>query len=250
MATKNVLIIGSNRGIGLQLTKAFLRQSYDVFATTRPESRLNSSFRDLEETGATILELDFLDEKSIASAARAYGNKPLDVLINVGGNHASPPPGAGVIPHKQLGLPQSPKPWKDQKSSLVLERLRAMTIGPYLTMTEFLPQLELATNPKVINISSSFGSISTNTFGTCLAYRTAKCALNQVSVTLAREWESEGRKTTITYVEPGFLSTGLTGWDGEDDMETCITGLMKIISSISHEYNGAFLKWDGSKISF
>ncbi|KJK95506.1 hypothetical protein H633G_00577 [Metarhizium anisopliae BRIP 53284] len=71
MATKNVLVIGSNRGIGLKLTKAFLSQSYNVFATMRPESRLDSSFRDLEETGATIPELDFLDEKSIASAARA-----------------------------------------------------------------------------------------------------------------------------------------------------------------------------------
>ncbi|KHO10719.1 hypothetical protein MAA_11677 [Metarhizium robertsii ARSEF 23] len=81
---------------------------------------------------------------------------------------------------------------------------------PYLTMTEFLPQLELATNPKVINISSSFGSIS----------------------------------------KPGFLYTKLTGWDGEDDMETCIKGLMKIIDSISHEDTGAFLKWDGSKIPF
>lgn len=63
-------------------------------------------------------------------------------------------------------------------------------------------------------------------------------------------WESEGRNTTIICVEPGFLSTKLTGWDGEDDMETCIKGLMKIIDSISHEDTGAFLKWDGSKIPF
>ncbi|EFY90702.1 Short-chain dehydrogenase/reductase SDR [Metarhizium acridum CQMa 102] len=138
------------------------------------------------------LELDFLDENSISSAARAYGNKPLDVVINVG------------------GLPPNPKPWKDQTSSLMLERLRVMTIGPYLTMTEVLPQLELAPNPKVINIPSSFGSIS----------------------------------------KPGFLSTRLTDWDGEDDMETCIKGLMKIINSISHEDNGAFFKWDGSRIPF
>lgn len=48
-----ILDAGSNRGIGLQLTKAFLRQSYDVFATTRPESRLNSSFRDVRSTFPT-----------------------------------------------------------------------------------------------------------------------------------------------------------------------------------------------------
>lgn len=83
-----------------------------------------------------------------------------------------------------------------------------------------------------------------------MAYRVAKAALNQEAVTLAREWEKEGRKTTIVCVEPGFLSTRLTGWDGEDDMETCIAGLMKVIEGITPEQNGSFVKWDGTRIPF
>lgn len=83
-----------------------------------------------------------------------------------------------------------------------------------------------------------------------MAYRTAKAALNQNSVTLAREWEKEGRKVTIVCMEPGFLSTRLTEWDGEDDMETCIAGIMDVIDGITHKDNGAFLKWDGSSIPF
>jgi NAD(P)-dependent dehydrogenase (short-subunit alcohol dehydrogenase family) len=89
-----------------------------------------------------------------------------------------------------------------------------------------------------------------NGFGLFLGYRAAKSALNQVSVTLAREWEKEGRKTTIVCVEPGFLSTRLTNFDGEDDMETCIAGLMKVFDGITPKDNGAFLKWDGTTISF
>lgn len=83
-----------------------------------------------------------------------------------------------------------------------------------------------------------------------MAYRAAKTALNQISVTMAREWEEEGRKSTIVCMEPGFLSTRLTGFAGEDDMETCIAGIMKVIDGITYEDNGAFLKWDGSKIPF
>ncbi len=83
-----------------------------------------------------------------------------------------------------------------------------------------------------------------------MAYRTAKAALNQESVTMAREWEKEGRKSTIICVESGFLSTRLTGWDGEDDMETCIAGLMKVIEGMSPQDNGGFFKWDGTKIPF
>lgn len=42
-------------------------------------------FGKLEETGARILEIDFLDESTIERAAREYGDQPLDVLVNVGG---------------------------------------------------------------------------------------------------------------------------------------------------------------------
>lgn len=83
-----------------------------------------------------------------------------------------------------------------------------------------------------------------------MAYRAAKSALNQMSVTMAREWEKEGRKSTIVCMEPGFLSTRLTGFKGEDDMDTCIAGIIKVTDGITPEDNGAFLKWDGSKIPF
>jgi hypothetical protein len=51
-------------------------------------------------------------------------------------------------------------------------------------------------------------------------------------------------------VEPGFLSTRLTGWDGEDDMDTCIAGLMKVVKALTPRDNGAFIKWDGSRFPF
>jgi hypothetical protein len=42
----------------------------------------------LKQTGAAILELDYLDERTIKAAAEAYGSGPLDLLINVGGKRA------------------------------------------------------------------------------------------------------------------------------------------------------------------
>jgi len=83
-----------------------------------------------------------------------------------------------------------------------------------------------------------------------MAYRVAKAALNQGVVTMAREWEKEGRKVTMVCIEPGFLSTRLTGWDGVDDMDTCIAGMMKLFKGLTPKDHGAFLKWDGTKIPF
>lgn len=89
-----------------------------------------------------------------------------------------------------------------------------------------------------------------NSFGTCMAYRMAKTALNQGTVTMAREWEKEGRKLTMVNVEPGFISTRLTGWDGVDDMTTCIAGLMRVFKDITPQDNGALIKWDGNRIPY
>ena len=83
-----------------------------------------------------------------------------------------------------------------------------------------------------------------------MAYRVAKAAANQVTVTFAREWEKEGRNVTIVCMEPGFLSTRLTGWDGVDDMDTCIAGIVKVVDGLQRSDNASFVKWDGSKIPF
>ncbi|GAW19501.1 hypothetical protein ANO14919_089880 [Xylariales sp. No.14919] len=246
----NVLVVGANRGIGLKILESFTNRPWNVTGTIRPQTTNDPSFEDLKRTGARVLELDYLDENTIEKAAADYGDLPLDVLVNVG------------------GLPPSPKPWREQTSEMMVEKFHVMAVGPFLAVKHFLPQLEMAEQPRIVNISSAFGSLSSkhrprrldryvaadiieaNTFGTCMAYRTAKAALNQNSVTLAREWEREGRDLTIVCVEPGFLSTRLTNFDGEDDMETCIRGVMDVIDGITRDDNGAFFKWDGSKIPF
>lgn len=43
------------------------------------------SCEQLKQTGAKILEVDYLDEDTIQQAALAYGDKRLDILVNVGG---------------------------------------------------------------------------------------------------------------------------------------------------------------------
>jgi len=83
-----------------------------------------------------------------------------------------------------------------------------------------------------------------------MAYRAAKAALNQSTVTMVREWEKEGREVTMVCIEPGFIPTRLTGWDGVDDMDTCISGLMKVFKALTPKDNGTLIKWDGTRVAF
>ncbi|OAL53779.1 NAD(P)-binding protein [Pyrenochaeta sp. DS3sAY3a] len=232
MKTKNVLVVGANRGIGLSLVKAYTAKSWHVTGTIRPQSRNDESIKDLIATGADILEIDTLDESSIEKAAKDFGDKPLDLLLNLG----------GLSPH--------PKSWQEQTTEMFTDKFQTMAVGPFLTCKHFLASLEKATDPKIVNITSEFGSVSSNSFGTCMAYRVAKAAANQMTVTLAREWEKEGRKVTVVCMEPGFVATRLTGWDFVDDMDTCIAGIVKVVDGLQQSDNASFIKWDGSKIPF
>ncbi|EAQ87839.1 predicted protein [Chaetomium globosum CBS 148.51] len=191
MTSKSVFVVGANRGIGFNLVKAFIAESWEVTGTVRPQTCADKDPTVAEKTGAKILELDYLDEETIEKAAAAYGDKPLDMLVDLG------------------GLPPKPGHWHEQTAEVMVEKFRIMTAGPIITTEHFLPKLESATDAKIVNVSSAFGSVSS-------------------VVTKAFEWEPEGPQGPLICVEPGFPSTRLTGWDGEDDMDTWIARLMKV----------------------
>jgi len=51
----------------------------------RPQTRDDPSVKELEQTGTSIIEIDYLNEKTIVSAAEGFGYKALDLLINNAG---------------------------------------------------------------------------------------------------------------------------------------------------------------------
>jgi len=83
-----------------------------------------------------------------------------------------------------------------------------------------------------------------------MAYRVAKTALNQVTVSFARDFEKEGRNVTMVCLEPGFVATRLTGWDFTDDMDTCIAGIVKVIEGLTPKDSGAFVEWSGKRLRY
>jgi len=111
----------------------------------------------LENTGVKIIEIDYLDEATIETAAAAWGDKPLDMLVNMG----------GLSPH--------PKPWQEQSGDMMVEKFRVMTVGPLLTIKHFLPKLERASGARIVNVSSAFGSISSSSFSRTLRAGCLSC---------------------------------------------------------------------------
>ncbi|OBT64480.1 hypothetical protein VE03_05374 [Pseudogymnoascus sp. 23342-1-I1] len=256
MTSRSILVIGANRGIGLNLLKAFAGRGWTVFGTIRPETRSDASFRDastfpsaaslgagacfangshgqLEATGATTIDLDYLSESSIAAAAMTYGEeKPLDVLINC------------------AGIEVNPASWEGTTAENMIHKFRVMTVGPFLATKYFLPSLKKSVAGKVINITSFWASLSENDFGEYISYRTTKAALNMETVTIAHEMKARNLNITMLALDPGDVPTKLSKWAGNTDMEKSINGMVKIIEEATIDISGSYLRWNGDKIPF
>ena len=59
----------------------------------------------------------------------------------------------------------------------------------------------------------------------------AKAALSQQTVTLAKEMEKSGQNIAVISVNTGFVAARLTNFDFDDDMDTCIEGIARVIES-------------------
>ncbi|KAJ5799668.1 uncharacterized protein N7518_001736 [Penicillium psychrosexuale] len=212
----SILVIGANRGIGLNLLKAFAERGWDVSAT-----------------GAKIIDLDYLSESSIAAAAKTYGEgKPLDVLINCAG----------------IGV--DPASWEETTAEHMMNKFRVMTVGPFLATKYFLSSLKNSEAGKIINITSFWASLGENDFGEYVSYRAAKAALNMETVTIAHEMKAKNLNITMLALDPGDIPTKLSRWSGNTNMEQSVKGMVKIIEEATVDISGSFLRWNGEKLQF
>ncbi len=77
----------------------------------------------------------------------------------------------------------------------------------------------------------------------------AKAALNQQSITL-QELRKAGENIAVVSVNPGFVAIKLTDFDFDDDMDTCIEGIAKVIGSVDNSKTGRFINWTKEELPF
>ncbi|KAG8156730.1 hypothetical protein KVR01_013335 [Diaporthe batatas] len=230
MAARNVLVIGANRGLGLGLLKVFKEKGYNIFGTIRPETRSDPSFKDLEATGATIINLDYLKEDSIADAAETYGSdKALDVLVNCG------------------GVEMHPEKWTDTTAESLIYKYRVMTVGPFLASKYFLPSLQRSEFAKIVNITSEWASIAANDCGTHISYRVPKSALNALSISVSQELKTAKENIAVLCVDPGDVPTKLSRWEGWINFDDSVRGMYEQIEKATINDTGLFVNWQGHK---
>jgi NAD(P)-dependent dehydrogenase (short-subunit alcohol dehydrogenase family) len=188
------LVTGANRGIGREVCRQLAARGHIVLLTARDGSAAQAATSVV--SGAVPLRLDVTDAESITAAAREVAHRfgKLDVLVN----------NAAV----------SYDTWQRAISadlSVVREAAETNLYGPWQLVEAFLPLLRASEHPRIVNVSSEAGSL-TSTGGGTPAYAVTKAALNALTRMLAAELR--GERILVNAVCPGWVATDMGGPGG------------------------------------
>lgn len=199
------LITGANKGIGHEIARQLGEHGLTVIASARNVQRGEKSVKELREDGidAHFLQLDVTDESTVKAAARGIENEfgRLDVLVN----------NAGV------SLDSSAS---EVATEIVSQTYEVNVFGVVTVTHVMLPLLRQSSAARVVNISSSLGSMAVlsdeeshiSGLG-MLSYCSSKAALNAITLIYANELRETN--VLVNAVSPGYVATDLTNYDGE-----------------------------------
>lgn len=220
-----VLVTGANRGLGLEFAKQLSAGGAEVFGTARKPEEAS----DLAKTGAQVVALDVTDEDSVASLAKRFAERPLDLLINNAGISSRAARKEGEIQFDKLA-----------------QVLDVNLLGPMRVSHALLPALERGEGKRIVNISSRLGSIELNAGGGFTGYRESKAGLNMFSRSLARELAPKGIHCLA--LSPGWVRTDMGGTDAPLSPEESIRGMLEVIAELDAESSGEYRQWDGETL--
>ncbi|GAA1797526.1 SDR family oxidoreductase [Luedemannella flava] len=208
--TKTALVTGANKGIGYEIAAGLGARGYRVAVGARDQARGEAAVKQLRDAGvdAFVVPLDVTSDRGVAEAAHLLDR--LDVLVNNAG----------------IAGPMGPD-WAQDPTTLDLDVVRAVVdtnvYGVIRVTNAMLPLLRRSASPRIVNVSSSVGSLAwqadpTVEVGPIMAvYAPTKSYLNAITVHYARQFAGTG--ILINAVCPGLVATDFTGFFGRPPQE-------------------------------
>lgn len=213
------LVVGANRGIGLEICRQLLERGEEVIAACRTPGA------DLAGLGATVLsDIDVADPESVARLAESLRNTQLDLLLH----------NAGILTSESLD---------DLDFDRMLNQYRVNTLGPLRVVHALLGNIKAGS--KVGIVSSRVGSLGDNTSGGNYGYRVSKAAVNMVGVNLAHDLRT--REIALMLLHPGLVATEMTGGRG---IEPAVAArrLIARMDELSMDDTGTFRHAEGHQL--
>jgi NAD(P)-dependent dehydrogenase (short-subunit alcohol dehydrogenase family) len=199
------LITGANKGIGYEIAAGLGALGWSVGVGARDAERRDAAVEKLRAAGVDAfgVPLDVTDDASVAAAVTLLEERAgrLDVLVN----------NAGVTG----GGSQQPT---TADLAAVRAAVETNVFGVIRVTNAMLPMLRGSASPRIVNMSSSVGSLALQTTPgidmgpISAAYSVSKTFLNAVTIQYAKELHDTN--ILINAGCPGFTATDLNGFRG------------------------------------
>ena len=223
----NILIIGANRGLGLEFAKQYSELGHHVFATTRDKSKSDQL---VAIANTTVFELDLNKDKSIDSFIDEMSSIKIDILIH----------NSGIFRDEQLS--------EDLEIDAWMNEMRINAITPIIVARKLKQNIHEWKDKKIIFISSQRGSIDDNYSGRFYFYRSSKSALNSAAKSLAIDWKD--KNISVLMLHPGWVKTDMGGESAKLEIPDSIQRMIQVISDLNLETSGSFVNYEGNKLEW
>jgi len=209
---KTALVTGANKSIGYEVARQLAQKGIYVYLGSRNlENGIEAvnKLRAEEINNIEAIQLDITDDESVKKANEVLSNKikSLDILINNAGIYG--------------GYPQ-------EALAATIDQFKATydanVYGVVRVTQAFIDLLKKSSEPRIVNVSSSQGSIKLHSDPSYkyydykgAVYLSSKAALNMYTVVLAYELKDTSFK--VNAVCPGYTKTDFNGHRGTGTLE-------------------------------
>ena len=234
-----VLITGANRGLGLEFTRQYAADGWHVIACCRqPADADELNALAAENSEIVVEQLDVNDFAAIDALAEKYQGKPIDILLNNAGI-IGPLPIAENIERQHFG---------SMDYGVWEEVIHTNTFAPLKMAEAFLENVAVSEQKKIVNISSTVGSISEMTIPG-VAYASSKSALNRAMTIVASQVKDRG--VIVAMYCPGYVKTRMDAFGyAMVEIPESIAALRPMIGALTIEQTGSYTGHDGRTIGW
>ena len=230
---KSALVTGANKSIGFEVARQLAQKEIFVYLGSRNlENGLEAvnKFKSEGLTNIEAIEIDITNDESVKNARAEIGKKTktLDILINNAGIYGG---------YRQEALNATIDQFKAAYDANVY--------GVVRVTQAFIDLLKKSSEPRIVNVSSSQGSITLHSDPSYkyydykgAVYLSSKSAMNMYTVVLAYELKDSNFK--INAVCPGYTKTDFNGHRGPGSVEDAGKRILKYALIDRHGPTGKF----------
>jgi NAD(P)-dependent dehydrogenase (short-subunit alcohol dehydrogenase family) len=224
---KKAFITGANKGIGLEVAKQLLQKGYYVYLGSRDFENGKEAVEKLRNEGlknVELIEIDVTSQHSVDNARIELSRKiqVLDVLINNAGINGIEFSGDKPVMHTAI-----------ETGVDVYKKVYEVNVYGVIRVTQtFLDLLRKSSEPRIVNVSSSQGSLTLHSDPTFIhynfkgpVYQSSKSALNMYTIVLAYELRNLPFK--VNAVSPGSTKTDFNHNLGQGSVEDAGNRIVK-----------------------